>query len=74
MQRYETGIDPYINVITQQNALLNAQLNLAQIEIQRMTASVTLIEALGGGWDNSQLPTPHQVVAPLPKTVTVQQR
>ena len=61
MKRYETGLDPYINVVTQQNTLLSAQQILAQIEIQRVTASVQLIEALGGGWDNSQLPTPQQV-------------
>jgi hypothetical protein len=26
-----------------------------------MTSSVQLIEALGGGWDRSQLPSPAQV-------------
>jgi NodT family efflux transporter outer membrane factor (OMF) lipoprotein len=61
--RYETGIDPYINVVTEQNALLADQQTLAQIEIQRVTASVQLIEALGGGWDRSQLPTPQQITA-----------
>jgi hypothetical protein len=35
-----------------------------------MTASVTLIEALGGGWDLSQLPTPEQVSKKLDKTET----
>lgn len=63
MQRYETGIDPYINVVTEQNALLSAQQTLATIEIQRTTASVQLIEALGGGWNRSQLPTLEQVKA-----------
>jgi NodT family efflux transporter outer membrane factor (OMF) lipoprotein len=61
--RYENGIDPYIDVVTEQNNLLSAQQSLAQIEIQRVTASVQLIEALGGGWDRSQLPTPHQITA-----------
>jgi len=73
-KRYETGIDPYIDVITEQNALLSAQLTLAQIEISRMTASVSLIEALGGGWDSSQLPTPRQVTEQPPKAETVQQK
>jgi NodT family efflux transporter outer membrane factor (OMF) lipoprotein len=61
MKRYETGLDPYIDVVIEQNALLSAQQILAGIEIQRTTASVQLIEALGGGWDASQLPTPQQV-------------
>jgi NodT family efflux transporter outer membrane factor (OMF) lipoprotein len=59
--RYETGIDPYINVLVAQNtALANAQ-TLNAIQVQEMTASVALIEALGGGWDRSQLPDPSQV-------------
>ncbi len=63
MERYQTGVDPYIDVVTEQNTLLSAQQVLAQIEIQRATASVQLIEALGGGWDRSQLPTPQQITA-----------
>jgi NodT family efflux transporter outer membrane factor (OMF) lipoprotein len=59
--RYETGIDPYIDVIIAQTTLLANQQSLATLEVQRMTASVQLIEALGGGWDRSQLPTPAQV-------------
>jgi outer membrane protein TolC len=72
--RYKTGLDPYINVTVQQNTLLGAQATLAQLEIQRMTASVSLIEALGGGWDRSQLPTPPQVTAKPSKADTRQQQ
>jgi hypothetical protein len=35
-----------------------------------MTSSVTLIEALGGGWDLSQLPTPAEVSKKLNKAET----
>lgn len=63
IDRYKLGLDPYIDVVTEQNALLAAQETLAQIEIQRATFSVQLIEALGGGWDRSQLPSPQQVSA-----------
>jgi hypothetical protein len=35
-----------------------------------MTASVTLIQALGGGWDLSQMPTPAEVSKKLDKTET----
>jgi NodT family efflux transporter outer membrane factor (OMF) lipoprotein len=59
--RYDTGIDPYIDVVTAQTTLLSNQQSLAVLEVEEMTASVQLIEALGGGWDRSQLPTPSQV-------------
>jgi NodT family efflux transporter outer membrane factor (OMF) lipoprotein len=59
--RYQTGIDPYINVVTAQTTLLSDQQTLSNLHTQQMTASVQLIEALGGGWDSSQLPTPAQV-------------
>jgi NodT family efflux transporter outer membrane factor (OMF) lipoprotein len=59
--RYDTGIDPYIDVVTAQTALLANQQSLTNLQVQEMTASVQLIESLGGGWDRSQLPTPAQV-------------
>ena len=59
--RYETGIDPYIDVVIAQTTLLSNQQSLAALEVQEMTASVQLIQALGGGWDRSQLPTAAQV-------------
>lgn len=61
--RYDTGLDPYIDVITAQTTVLGDQQQLANLQVGQMTASVQLIEALGGGWDRSQLPTPHQVTA-----------
>jgi NodT family efflux transporter outer membrane factor (OMF) lipoprotein len=59
--RYDTGVDPYIDVTIAQTTLLSNQQSLANLQVQQMTASVQLIEALGGGWDRSQLPTPAQV-------------
>jgi NodT family efflux transporter outer membrane factor (OMF) lipoprotein len=59
--RYDTGIDPYIDVVTAQTTLLSNQQSLANLQVQQMTASVELIQALGGGWDRSQLPTPTQI-------------
>jgi NodT family efflux transporter outer membrane factor (OMF) lipoprotein len=72
--RYETGIDPYIDVVTAQTTLLSNQQTLANLQIQEMTASILLIEALGGGWDRSQLPTPAQVTAKPTKAETTIQR
>jgi NodT family efflux transporter outer membrane factor (OMF) lipoprotein len=59
--RYKLGLDPYLNVITAQTALLTNQQTATNIRIQQMTASSGLIMALGGSWDASQLPTPEQV-------------
>jgi NodT family efflux transporter outer membrane factor (OMF) lipoprotein len=59
--RYQTGIDPYVDVTTAQTTLLADQQTAIDVQVQEMTASVQLIEALGGGWDRSQLPTASQV-------------
>ncbi len=56
-ERYKSGIDSYLNVITAQTTLLNNQRTAVNLQMQQMTASVELIKALGGGWDTSQLPT-----------------
>ena len=61
MGRYETGIDPYLDVVIAQTTLLTNQQSLINSQVAQMTASVQLIAALGGGWDKSQLPTPAQV-------------
>jgi len=59
--RYQTGIDPYVNLVTAQTTLLADQQTLTSLRTEQMTASVQLIEALGGGWDASQLPSSGDV-------------
>jgi outer membrane protein TolC len=59
--RYQTGIDPYLNVLTAQTTLLSDQEALVTLQIYQMVAAVNLVESLGGGWDRSQLPTPAKV-------------
>jgi NodT family efflux transporter outer membrane factor (OMF) lipoprotein len=66
--RYYTGVDTYLNVLVAQTTLLSNQQNLASLRTQAMTASVQLIQALGGGWDSSQLPTPAQVSGRITKS------
>jgi NodT family efflux transporter outer membrane factor (OMF) lipoprotein len=65
--RYKLGIDPYLNVITAQTTLLSNQQTAVNLRMQQMTASVQLIEALGGGWSASQLPTPKELIAKTPQ-------
>ncbi len=60
-ERYKSGIDSYLNVITAQATLLNNQRTAVNLQMQQMTASVQLIKALGGGWNVSDLPTPKQL-------------
>jgi NodT family efflux transporter outer membrane factor (OMF) lipoprotein len=69
--RYDTGIDPYIDVVVAQTTLLGNRQSLTTLQVQQMTASVQLIESLGGGWDRSQLPTPAQVTQAPPKSTTM---
>ncbi len=56
--RYVGGVDNYLQVITAQTTALNNEVNDIDILRRRMTSTVNLIVALGGGWDRSQLPTP----------------
>jgi NodT family efflux transporter outer membrane factor (OMF) lipoprotein len=72
--RYETGIDPYVDVVIAQTTLLSNQQTLVLTQVSEMTAAVQLIMALGGGWDRSQLPTPRQVTQKPSKAETKIQR
>jgi NodT family efflux transporter outer membrane factor (OMF) lipoprotein len=74
LARYETGIDPYINVLVAQTTVLADEQTLNGLQVQQMTYAVALVQALGGGWDRSQLPTPRQVTQKPDKAdVTIQQ-
>ena len=59
--RNTAGLDPFLNVLVAQVNLLNYQLTYVNFQTQQIIASVQLIEALGGGWDTSLMPTPAQV-------------
>src|SRR4029450_4843576 len=69
-ERYKSGIDSYLNVITAQTTLLANQRTAVNLQMQQMTASVLLVKALGGGWNASQLPSQKELLAkpqPTPK-------
>ena len=61
--RYQTGLDPYLNVLAAQLTLLADQQAEVSLHMNEMTAAVQLIQALGGGWDLTQLPSASQVTA-----------
>jgi NodT family efflux transporter outer membrane factor (OMF) lipoprotein len=66
-QQYRAGTGSYLPVITSQAALLGAGVTAQTLLTRRLTASVLLIEALGGGWNASQLPTRGEVSTPDPQ-------
>ena len=53
--QYRGGLTNYLQVITAQTSVLQNQRTAAEILTRRQIASVSLIQALGGGWDASQL-------------------
>jgi NodT family efflux transporter outer membrane factor (OMF) lipoprotein len=63
LNQYRAGTVPYTSVITAQTASLNNQESALTILQNRLTASVALIEALGGGWDSSLLPDGEKIEA-----------
>jgi len=63
MARYQTGLDPYLDVMTAQLTLLSDQQTEVTLRVSEMTAAVQLIQALGGGWEATQLPAASQVTS-----------
>jgi NodT family efflux transporter outer membrane factor (OMF) lipoprotein len=63
IERYKNGVDPYVDVVTAQTTLFSDQVTLNTLQVQQMISAVQLVQALGGGWDSSQLPTPKQMGA-----------
>jgi len=60
--QYRGGITNYLQVITSQTSTLQNQRAAVDILTRRMVASVSLIQALGGGWDASQLPSSQDLL------------
>ena len=54
--QYTAGTEDYLFVITAQATALSDEVNAVNLRTRQMATSVLLVEALGGGWDTSQLP------------------
>jgi NodT family efflux transporter outer membrane factor (OMF) lipoprotein len=48
--QYAAGAVTYLNVVVNENAALQAQLSASAIQLRRLSASIALVKALGGGW------------------------
>ncbi len=59
--RYQTGLDPYLDVMTAQTTLLADQQMEVTLRVSEMAAAVELIQALGGGWSTERLPSASSV-------------
>jgi NodT family efflux transporter outer membrane factor (OMF) lipoprotein len=53
MALYKQGATDYLTVVTSQTALLQTQIEALNLDTLQLSASVDLIRALGGGWQES---------------------
>ena len=65
LNQYRAGTVAFTSVVTQQAIALGDAQTLLTIRQNRLTASVALIQALGGGWDAASLGTARGTAATL---------
>ena len=66
LNQYRAGTQPYTAVITAENTLLADQQTALSVQQSLVVASVTLIEAVGGGWNSGDLPSDGSMRAAHP--------
>ena len=54
IDRYTQGLTSFLDVVDAERSRLDAERRGAQIRGQRMAASILLVKALGGGWDDAR--------------------
>ncbi|QBB70398.1 efflux transporter outer membrane subunit [Pseudolysobacter antarcticus] len=67
MLRYKNGVGSYLEALSVRQALLVAEQGLADLQRQQIDISVQLIEALGGGFNDSEAtpaPIPASTITP----------
>jgi len=57
ISRYKGGVANYLEVTTAQSAALSDEITALNILSRQFSASILLVEALGGGWDVSKIPS-----------------
>jgi outer membrane protein TolC len=55
--QYRDGLITYLEVATAESTVLNVEFSTTQLRGQQLVAAVTLVKALGGGWEHSDLQT-----------------
>lgn len=55
--RYRGGVTNYLEVTTAQTVALADEVTAVNLLSRRLSASVLLVKAIGGGWDTSKLPS-----------------
>ncbi len=53
--RYKQGLVAYTDVVTAQASALSARRALMQVSLNRQTAAINMVAALGGGWSTQQI-------------------
>ena len=66
--RYKGGVTSYLEVTTAQSAALSDEVTAVNILGRRMVGAVTLVQALGGGWNSSELPEHPECCGKLKST------
>lgn len=64
--QYQGGVNSYLQVITSQEAALQNESTAVSLLTRRMVAAVNLVQALGGGWNVSDLPSATDVAQKIP--------
>jgi NodT family efflux transporter outer membrane factor (OMF) lipoprotein len=56
LKRYKDGVDTYLQVVNSQTIALQSERNGIDIHRRQVEASILLVKAVGGGWDQTHLP------------------
>ena len=64
LNEYRAGTQNFTTVVTAPGLLVTNEINALQVRLSRFTAAVTLIRALGGGWDVRSLPSDSELKGP----------